>query len=348
MLNDAYFLVELDVAMSSDSDEEHRLLYLLGIFNPELAHDCMCKASEQQNNSSVPDPVKLRWIRSYKNDRIIAFRAQLKNPCYFILSHPISRFRGAEDYFIGAEDTKFCAKLGLIPAYLTNLNKFTLLRVWGDLAQKLFSNTAEPIPMDEQVYWRLYPKTTKFPEVSSTNFILRQNSEFREYSGKYRTLLDDYFTFGFWSLPESGFSNSTIVLNDSQSVHTVIKAAKTIYIPEESHFKSMRLGQENDISVKVLSMNGLTKSNHRFELQHFSDVVLTKDVAESLKYEQSRGHVIINGIVSDFIRRSTSFPTLTAVKLYEVSSCELLMSIIGIIVNEKFNMGQSMSLMGKS
>jgi hypothetical protein len=218
--------------------------------------------------------------------------------------------------------------------------------VWGDLAQKLFSNTAEPIPMDEQVYWKLCPKTTNFPELSSANFVLRQNSEFREYSGKYRTLFDDYFTFGFWSFPENGFSNSTIVLNDSESVHTVLKAAKTIYIPEESYFKSMKLGQENDISVKVLSMHGLTKNSSGYELQHFDDVVLTQDIAKSLEYEQSYGHVLINGIVSDFIRRSTWFPTLTAVKLYEVSSCELLMSIIGIVVNERFNEGPSLALMG--
>jgi hypothetical protein len=76
-------------------------------------------------------------------------------------------------------------------------------------------------------------------------------------------------------------------------------------------------------------------------------VVLTKDVALSLEEERNRGRFLINGIISEFRRRERKFPTLTAVALYEVSNFELYNSLIGLVVSQKFENTDTLSMIGK-
>ena len=69
-------------------------------------------------------------------------------------------------------------------------------------------------------------------------------------------------------------------------------------------------------------------------------------IHSSFEAEQKRGQVIINGVVADFIRRSTKYKLLTAVDLYEISNFELFKSIIGIVSTNKFFNGKSLSYVG--
>jgi hypothetical protein len=235
----------------------------------------------------------------------------------------------------------------MIPAYMLNLNRFTLLKLWGDTAKKLFVPTAEPIPEEGYVYWKLAPSISGQPaELSSMNFILKQNAEMVSYEGQACDSFEDYFTFCFWSFPEKGFSDSTIVINDDREVHLVLKVAKSIYIPEKTYVSNMDLGKEKDMPVEMVTLWGLNKQQSNYELHRISDVVLTKNVAHSLEDEENHGQFYINGIVSQFRKRERKFPTLTAVALYEVSYIELIMSIIGIVVLERFQQSSSFSLVG--
>ena len=162
---------------------------------------------------------------------------------------------------------------------------------------------------------------------------------FHEYSGKYHSLFDDYFAFGFWAFPDQGFSPSTVILNDSEKVNTVIRATKSIFIPERVYYKTMDFGKEKGVEAKVLSLHALCRGHFGYELQHMEDVVFTGTISSDLEAEKKKGNVLLNGIVSDFIRQSTRFPTLTEVELFEVSNNELLMSLIGIVIDERFDRG---------
>jgi len=337
--------------IGSSFDEEHRLLYLLGNFDVGLAKDCVHRASGSSACQSMEDLLKPRWIKSRKTGKPVAYRVQLKTPCHFILSHPLSRFKRLEPYWIGYEDAQFCAKLGMIPAFMVNLNKFTLLRLWGEMAQKLFSPTAEPIPEEGYVHWKLVPASSRglgrLPELSSMNFVLKQNADMSLYEGEACDCLKDYFIFGFWSFPERGFSDSTIIINDDKAVHLVLKASKSIYIPGKTYTLPMDLGKEKEMPVEMLTLLGLTREQTQYRLQKIENVVLTKDIARSLEDEQRHGRFFINGIVSEFRRRERRFPTLTKVALYEVSNFELFMSIIGLVVSQRFENIDALSRVGK-
>lgn len=337
--------------IGSSPDEEHRLLYLLSKFDPGLTKNYLDRVLTIRSSKLLENFLDPRWIESRKTGKPIAYRIPLNTSCYFILSHPLSRFRRLEPYWVGCEDAEFCAKLGLIPAFMVNLNKFTILKLWGEISQKLFSPTAEPIPREGYVHWKLEPTGSRvfgrLPELSSMNFILKQNADMKTYEGEACECLEDYFTFGFWALPEKGFSNSTIVINDSEAVRLVLKASKSMYILREIYTKTMELGLEKQVPVTNVSLWGLNWEQKQYRLQKIEDVVLTKDVASSLEEEHRRGRFIINGVISEFRRRERRFPTLTAVALYEISNFELYNSLIGLVVSNRFENNDSLSKVGK-
>ncbi len=151
------------------------------------------------------------------------------------------------------------------------------------------------------------PLGKKTSRNTSANFILRQNAQFDEYTGKYNTVFDDYFTFGFWSFPNQGFSNSTIILNDSEKVNTVLRASKSLFVPDRIYYKEMDFGREK-VDAKVLSLYALSKGFSGYELDYREDIVFTEGLSNQLEAERAKGSVLIDGIVTDFIRRSIQFP----------------------------------------
>lgn len=334
--------------ISSSSYQERRILNLLGDFDASLAKNCAYKASSCSTCLTFGNFLTPRWIESRKSGMTIAYRVQLETPQYFMLSHPLSRFKRSEPYWVGYDDAKFCTQLGLVPTFALNLNKFTLLRLWGELARSLFSPRAEPIPEEDYVYWKMVPQSGRLPEFSSMNFILKQSAEMKVYEGSGCTCFEDYFTFGFWSFPERGFSDSTVVINDDSAVHLVLKASKSLYIPTKTYVVNMDLGLEKQIPVEMLTLWGLRKEKGEYYLKKIDNVVLTKGVADTLEKEQKRGRFIINGIVSEFRKRERRFPTLTAVALYEVSNLELIMSLIGLVVSQRFQESINLSRVGTS
>jgi len=264
-----------------------------------------------------------------------------------MLSHPLSRFRRSEPYWVGYEDARFCTQLGLVPTYSVNLDKYTLLRLWGEQARNLFSPRAEPLPEEEDyVYWRMTCSRGQLPVLSSMNFILKQSADLMVHQGMGHECFRRYFTFGFWCFPERGFSDSTIIINDDSTVHFVLKASKSLYIPRRTYVQEMDLGLEKQVPVEMLTLWGLRKKEDRYYLQRIDDVVVTKGVADALEAEQDRGRFLVNGIVSEFRKRERRFPTLTSVALYEISNLELIMSAIGLVVSHRFQSGTSMSNVG--
>ncbi len=97
--------------MSSFYNEENKLLFLLGRFNQEIANDCIGRARISSACELMPNPLKAEWISAHNSGKTIAFRFQIKNARYFLLSHPISRFRGPETISLVAKKRVFVPNL---------------------------------------------------------------------------------------------------------------------------------------------------------------------------------------------------------------------------------------------
>ncbi len=97
--------------------QEHKLMFMLGEFSPKLGADYVKKVRSCIDCNSLKKNVSPKVITSNRTGKPIAFRIDLKNPNYFAFSHPLTRFKKGEDYHIGNEETNFCTKLGMIPAF---------------------------------------------------------------------------------------------------------------------------------------------------------------------------------------------------------------------------------------
>ena len=91
---------------------------------------------------------KLLWKNNADTQQPVSFRTKFDSPIYFVLSHPISRFRRTEEKYgiLWSGDEEFCAKVALIPMYLVNLNTYSVFKQWKHGAKLFFDPTAEPIP----------------------------------------------------------------------------------------------------------------------------------------------------------------------------------------------------------
>jgi hypothetical protein len=178
------------------------------------------------------------------------------------------------------------------------------------------------------------------------NFVLRQNGMFQTYDAMYKEKLKDYFTYAFWAFPRMGFSDSTVVIHNDEMVRSVLKSSKSLYIPFKPVWTEMDVGPEKNVKVKTVSLIELVRTKAGYDLRRQESVVLARGIGDSLDAEQARGKVIINGVVDDLIRRSLQYRLLTDVELYEVSNCELIMSLIGIIATDRFYDGGSFSRVG--
>ncbi len=227
-----------------------------------------------------------------------------------------------------------------------NLDKFTLIKLWGKMAQEIFSSQAKPFEENGYIFWKLEPNIHRFPELSSMNFILKNNGQFRDCRTRFCKFFRHHFTFGFWDFSKSGFTNSSVIINNDDSVHTVLKSSKSIYIPSRPTYVKIDIGREKDVEVKVVPLLELIYTSKGYRLVKLENVIFTKGIAERFENEQKCGQVFINGVVADFIRRSTRYKLLAAIDLYEIANFELCTSLIGIVSTNKFYKGDSFSYVG--
>jgi hypothetical protein len=286
--------------------------------------------------------VQLDKLQDWNTKNLIGFRVSLKSPVYFAFNHPLTRFKKFEKYQIGGDERSFCTELGWVPAYMLNLDRFTVLRLWGTIARQIFSPDSSPFLDEDYVFWRLNATEGTYPEVSSLNFVLKQSGNYTEAKATLcKKEMQKYFTFLFWSFESEGFSENTILIGGKDFIHTVIRASKSLYIPGHICSKRINLGRERDVEVSVLPLDELGKDEKGYFLQESKNVILATGIADSLENEQRSGSILINGVISDFLRRSSEYRLLTAVQLYEVSNWELFMSLIGIICRDRFYEGNS-------
>ena len=55
------------------------------------------------------------------------------------------------------------------------------------------------------------------------NFILKNNGQFRKCRARFCNFFRHHFTFGFWDFSRSGFSNSSIIINNKDSYPSATK-----------------------------------------------------------------------------------------------------------------------------
>lgn len=325
--------------------EETRLKRLLDDFDGSIARNYIKNVLQVREHAEKTGGFRnLFWLED-KTGMHFAFRFISDVPLFLMLSHPISRFAKEEKYWLGRDERRLCLRLGIIPAFLVTLDTYSIVRLWGGRASDFFSPTAEPIPQRQQIFWEMTPGS-RGPQWSSMNFVLAFDADLRPAPPRVREILEGYFTYMFWEFPQRGFTSCAHILNDSRHIQTILKAAKSIYAPKEVYNDTLLIGP-NEMDIQRIVLWGLQRHGSSFKLSQVK-AVLTKDVAKVLQPYQKNVDFFINGVVSEFRRRTIRFDTLTVVARIGFPYLELLKSVIGLVVSEHFKDGDSLSYVGSN
>ena len=322
--------------------EEFHLLPILSKFDGFMANSYLHKLQAFKHVTSSLDFPSLVWEHDDAGQPLF-FRAEFDNPLYFVLSHPLSRFSALKDYRIRRGDFTLCLKLAFVPAFCLTLNTFTVIKPWSKGATDLFSPTSDFLT-EENTYWEL-PSVSKGlrPQYSSMNFVLKQSSEPRLAPTHYGEIMDMYFKYLFWSFPKPGFSCCPHMIHGHEYVSTLFKMGKSVYAVGETFEKDIAIGF-NRWRGSVVRLTGLTKQDGQFRIAT-TDAVLTVDISEELDKYKGEDY-FINGIVSEFRRQSSYFHTITAVAELGYADIDLVKSVIGIVVADRFLSGHSLASIG--
>jgi len=329
--------------MSHSSYQEFNLLNLLYQFNHGMYRNYRNKLEGfNEITTSLPNPPSLDW-RYDRNGQPLFFRMEFNTPLHFMLSHPISRFKAPEDYPIRRGDHTLCLKLAIVPAFCVTLNTFTVIKLWNKGAIDLFSPTSEFLTEDN-VFWEIpSPSQRLGPQYSSLNFVLKYGADPHTAPTQYNDIMEMYFKYGFWSFPRPGFSCCSHMIHGINRISTILKVAKSIYALGETFEKDIRIGF-NQFRGTIIRLTGLTKHKGEFKLSN-THAVLTYDVAREIERFRGKGF-FVNGVISEFRRQSGGFYTFTTVAELGYADLDLMKSVIGMVVADRFQRADSLASVG--
>ena len=332
-------------------DQEVRLLRLLEGFDWGLAKDYLIRLNQMKTLVESDGALARRmpvldWRESMETYGPEYFRVKFDSPLYLVLSHPISRFMSKPEYTVWREEGAFCTQLAIVPLFITNLNMYSVFKQWREGATLFFDPTAHPIPGEGegQAHWKVVPGSDG-AQYSSMNFILRYDSKPLVNSETMAQISMDYITYFFWSFKKPGFACSPHILHDDRQVRTVFKIAKSVYSIQEIYDEEIYRAKGN-IHTKKAVLWGIQKEGTEFATVK-TTAVLVREVHDELMRADPY-NIFINGVVPEFRRPSKdlTFDTLSIIAQLGVSGLDLVRTLIGIVVSDRFESGKSLSRFG--
>lgn len=221
-----------------ENAQEIHLLSLLKAQFPYLAESYKSNLEallDKVENGNEKEDLKPNLLLGNDNLAEAFFRIDLDLPVLFIISHPLSRFCAYRQYVIPLKNEQnFYADLAIIPIYFANYNRLSCLKLYGQEASGFFAANSRAIH-NEDVAWRLDTQQSRPAQFSSMNFVLKQGTIENEVSPAFKTILSDYFKYGFWSHPKPGFSCNAHLIFSRENINHIHKVSKNIYIIRQIH-----------------------------------------------------------------------------------------------------------------
>ena len=326
---------------TSRSVEETRLLRLLQEFDNNLASHYMQFVNSLFSGASG-NPY-FEWLTGNSTRTPIGFRVKLSGlPVHLLASHPISRFRRATRYDIWRNERDFCAALGIIPVYFAEFGVYTVLKLWNERARSFFASE-EALSPERETCWGLFPQDGGC-EFSSMNFLLKSHAREIQPDESTTEMVRRGFVNGFWSFPRAGFTCSAHFLHSQMYIRTVIKVSKSVYSVERIEPGYIET-EPDGIQVEKAKLWGLDFEGDNPVLKPVQ-VVLATDIAEEIELSYRDRPFFVNGVVSEFRRRTIRFPALTVVAQYGTTSIDLIESLIFMVAMKNFELSAHCSYVG--
>ncbi len=162
------------------------------------------------------------------------------------------------------------------------------------------------------------------------NFLIQHDSRPRPAAGEISSMMNKYFTYGFWNWDNSKFNSCSHILHTRERVTSVINVRKTVCVLEELGRKT-RIELEGhslecrEVRLKILSVNG---KSHSWE---YITAFLDLDLSEEM-FARTNEFSFLNAIITDISSSGgRKFSILTVIADYGNSHFDVLLSFIGMI-----------------
>ncbi len=312
--------------------EEIRLFELIREYDPRLLSVCLestiLKMREMDESIILNDYVCVP-VPGIIDD--CCFRIRFRFPLFVLISPRISRFRMLIRYFKSS--------VGFLPVYIPAINDITLLKTWNRFADSMLGPAST---LSHDYTCLKISKKEEMVELSSMNFILRNESDFDEESQKeIVNLIAMYFEFFYWNVPKRNLKDlDTMFYHNFFKIHYTFQVTKTIFIVDEIMEKEEIIIEQRNLRLHRASVRRLIHSSIGYRLEEII-CYITEEITKTL--EATRKAVIVglfNTIKIGKIEHKVLCDPIYVIK----NPADLTMSVIGLVAAERFDLTGKLSI----
>lgn len=309
-----------------ESKEEINLMKLLYEYNPKLGRTYL--ESTLDNMRRYEKSIKLNnyiKISIPSIHDLCCFRIYFRFPLFFLVSRQISLFRSLMKYYK--------SDIGFLPAYVPEINEIIIIKTWNNFADSLLGPGSRLPP-----YYLCYKisKDKEMAELSSMNFILRNDTDWEEEDSKNTLdLVIQYLKFFYWNFPRPGqIMRSAMFYHDFHKIHSVYHVTKTVVIIENIEGFDIINLRYKSLRLKIATIKQLIYSKNGYLLEELRCFV-TEEIANNINFKKT---VIVNAIITTIGIDNVKHKVLSSLIEIIYNPEVLLTTLIGFIAHERFNL----------
>lgn len=328
--------------------EENRLISLLHKFDTALTLSYLQKIKKLKD--ALEDTNLIHYFDPIKDPTLadpIAFRVELSEPIFVMLSHPLCRMHTKIPYPIEFEWERFyVTQLGMLPVFFVDFNTITLIKFWSEAAEQMSPQALKAFLGNEAICMELTPSKRNI-HYSTMNFVIAFGAQLWKTRGTLDEIIQNYMKYSYWATPKSGYSFSTHFLHTKASISYVLKVAKTLCLIDEIDGYAEIQILNRPVKVHKIRMRMLTEKNGSFFFVS-REAYVPKDVLSELLKTQERDKIkleesFLNAIVLEVREKTGSFELLSVISDIGASYFELTQTLISFLLMRIFDSGDKIA-----
>lgn len=317
--------------------EENRVIDLLRDFDVHIALDYLGKVrllKEEAVKTGIEDQFEFVYHEGLSDP--VAARLKFRESTFAILSDPLSSILQMRVRYAIQHDWEsfYVTQLGILPVYLPFTNMITLLKFWAEDAQQISLDTLRTLISQKDFFLRLEPSTR--PIIHSTmNFVLSYGAEIFRTPTDLDEMLSKYFTYCYWVTPERGFSFSSHILHQRNSVRYVARVSKMPCVIERIGAPIVKTILNRKISVREAELTIFKEENGRISTSVVRSFLPT-EIMERIESEHDLRESFLNAVMFELLGKDYSIELITDVRDVGSSTYDLTQTMIGWLLSSRY------------
>jgi hypothetical protein len=312
-------------------EQEYHLIELINKYSKSLAGQwlvsSLTKLQRMEEVSKIQDfdEIEVSGIRE-----ACCYRIRFRFPLLVLISKETAQIRAVLRYYKSS--------LGFMPVYVPTLNIITILKTWGNFADKLQGSESKIVSTNTCL---VFKKVSEAASLSSLNFILRNDTDFDvEEDERIEALATKYFRYFYWRIPrkEDSRADPLIFYHDYHEIHSTHNISKNIFVIEEIRRKEEIQTGKIKLEAKTAVVKRLIITDQGYTLERIN-CLITDRVLKRIGPAFNR--IAISGVY-DVINEK--IPIIIDVTEIASNADELIKMLVGFSVTARFDTNGSIRI----